>query len=76
LGRKSAPLRRKQAAEAANRGADPFGYLVNCFKRERDPEKKRELAFQLLPYVKPRLKAVDVKAEVNHVISIEIGGEE
>jgi hypothetical protein len=64
---------RRARADAA--GADPYQYLLNCFVRERKGDKKRELALQLLPYVRPRLKAVELSGQVDHEIVVTIGGE-
>ncbi|QDY70119.1 hypothetical protein [Qingshengfaniella alkalisoli] len=68
--------RSQQRKAKAKEAGDPFEYLLNCWKRERDPEKKRELAFQLLPYIRPRLKAVDVSATLTSTVEVTIGGDD
>lgn len=72
---KKQPFSKRAAGEAAIRGVDPFAYLMTCFQRERKGDKKRELAIQLLPYVRPRLKAVELKGQIEHEIVVVIGGD-
>lgn len=75
MGGKSQHSKRK-AALAAAQNVDPFGYLVWRFKRERDQEAKVELAKFLLPYVKARLKSVDVSATMTSTVEVVIGGDD
>jgi len=55
--------------------ADPLKHLVERFNAaaDDDPE-KTELAFQLLPYAYPKLKAVEHKAHADSRIVVTIGG--
>jgi hypothetical protein len=68
---------KKRRAEVAVSGAsDPFVYLMNKFQRCRDAEEKTSLAFQLLPYLKPKLRAVDIKGADAFRFVVSIGGDE
>ena len=65
-----------RAQLAAANGADPWEYLLGCYKRERSGAKKREFAWQLLPYLKPKLRAIEHSGDltINHTFTI--GGPE
>jgi hypothetical protein len=45
------------------------------FQRARKPEEKTELAFQLLPYLRPKLRSVVLSQASPLEIVVEFGGE-
>ena len=55
-------------------GFDPFQYLLQRAIKARSTETKTKLAIELLPYVKPKLKSVDVVMDQNVEVTITIGG--
>ena len=68
--------KRQRRGEAAMMGFDPFRYLVErClyywYSAHRD-----KLALELLPYCKPKLKAVDMKMGGEVTINVTIGGDD
>jgi hypothetical protein len=51
--------KRRRRGEVAFYCAYPFGYLVQRFIRAKSVRVKDRLAFELMPYVRPKLRTVD-----------------
>lgn len=69
-------LKAKQV-KAQLMGVDPFEYLLVRFAGAEESDEKDELAFQLMPYLKPKIRSVEIKgggAPVNFVVTI--GGDD
>lgn len=73
-GRKTPGRTNPKRGEAAILGFDPFEYLLNRAIAEKNVEKKDRLAFELLPYVKPKLRSVEVKGDMSVTVTVTIGG--
>ena len=70
--RKSA---RRRRGEVALLGADPFQWLLDRFVAARAPHVKERLALELLPYVRPKLRTVELRVDQQISVEITIGGE-
>ncbi len=67
--------RRRSGAEIASAlNCDPFKYLCRRFNAAEDGKEKDNLALELLPFVLPRLKAVEHSADDGSEVTITIGG--
>lgn len=75
LSKTPAKVARKRRGEAAIMGADPFEYLLNRFINAKSTDVKDRLALELMPYVKPKLKSVDMHQTGDFVVTVTIGGE-
>lgn len=60
--------------EAAVRGFDPFDYLLTRAINSTDQAERDWLALELMPYCKPKLKAVEVTGDMNMTVTVTIGG--
>lgn len=50
--------------EAAIRGFDPFDYLLTKAINSKGEDERERLALELLPYCKPKLKALEMKGDM------------
>lgn len=72
------PRKRRSEAEIIA-GICPFDYLCARFGQYRDlgkHDKAQELALELMPYVKPKLKSIDHKLSGSVHVSVRIGGDD
>ena len=53
---------------------NPFHYLCRRFKDQQEGEEKDALALELLPYFMPKLRSVEMTAEVTTEFNVMIGG--
>jgi hypothetical protein len=60
--------------EAAIAGFDPFTYLLNRAIKAKSVATKDRLALELLPYCKPKLKAVELSGSMDVTVTVTIGG--
>jgi hypothetical protein len=60
--------------EAAIAGFDPFDYLLQRAIKSKSVKVKDRIALELMPYVKPKLKAVEHKGDFNVTVTVTIGG--
>lgn len=67
---------RTRRGEAAIAGFDPFQHLLQRALTVKDPYYRDKLAIELLPYVKPKMKAVEHSGGLTTTIRIIIGGDE
>lgn len=77
--RRAKLIRRQQVAIALAGGLtreELFGFLSEQFRNEKNLDKKTELGLMLLPYLAPRLKAVEVSQTQDVKIKVTIGGQD
>ena len=68
---------RKAMSEAKGKGFDPFTYMVAQGKKyvaAGDHGNAERVAMELMPYVKPKLRTVDMKMDATVTTKIKIGG--
>jgi hypothetical protein len=69
---------KQRQLQAQLMGVDPFQYLLVRFSGSEESAEKDELAFQLMPYLKPKLRAVELKGDGGGAVAFQvtIGGDE
>ena len=70
--------KKTRGAAALRTGKDPeeiFDWLYDRWAYDDlTPDKREALGFELLPYVKPKRKAVERSGNIDMVVNITIGG--
>ena len=67
----------RASAEAKKKGFDPFSYMVargKAYANAKDYANAERVAMELMPYVKPKLRTVDMKMDATVTTKIKIGG--
>jgi hypothetical protein len=54
-------------------GFDPFEYLLKEARTATSKARRDRLALELLPYVRPKLRSVEMTATVNTIIRYSVG---
>jgi hypothetical protein len=67
-------LTNPKRGQAAIAGFDPFDHLLQRAIKATSVKVKDRIALELLPYCKPKLKAVEHKGDFNVTVTVTIGG--